>query len=342
MRRAYFVCYLLLLISSNAFADQLIIEPNMGRQPLLSAIHQAHTSIELVMYGFTDEQLINALIRQHARGCIVKIILEGKPYRAESENTKALRKLRAAHIPVKTKIKLMQLIHQKTLIIDHHKAYIMTFNFTHSTFKRMRNFAVMVNDPTRVNQIMLMFDADWQQRATHNTLPDLLYSPDNSRAGLINLIQHAQQSIDIYAQNYNDYQLMRVLKQSAQNGVHIRILSAAKPKQKLAAYLQQAGIQLKESKQYYIHAKVFLIDNKEVVAGSINLTKNALDHNRELSIVSHDSTVVNVLKNIFAQDWQHAQSTPLYFKRKLFLHAAKLINHYFNIYLSHHQNDAYL
>src|SRR3990167_5225691 len=84
---------LMLLISfvTSAFADQLIIEPDMGRQPIVDAINQAKQSIHLVMYGFTDEALLSAILKQKSHGKTIKIILEDQPYKVETENEKIIR-----------------------------------------------------------------------------------------------------------------------------------------------------------------------------------------------------------------------------------------------------------
>src|SRR5438445_5240498 len=79
---------------SKSFADELIIEPDAGRAPLLNAIQNAKSSIDLVMYGFTDEAFINALIQAKNTGKKISVLLESHPYKAEDENTRAIRQLR--------------------------------------------------------------------------------------------------------------------------------------------------------------------------------------------------------------------------------------------------------
>src|SRR5437870_4371653 len=172
----------------------------MGTTPILNAIHATEHSLDLVMYGFTEQTLLDAIIRKKQQGKTVKMILEGSPYKSEQENNKTIRALNENEITWQDHIPPFRLIHQKTLILDDNKAIVMTFNFTHSTFKNERNFGLIIDDPERVNAIAAIFFADWNHVTSNITQPDLIASPDNSRDRLLSLISHARHSIRIYAQ----------------------------------------------------------------------------------------------------------------------------------------------
>jgi len=60
----FFVTFFLFLFTCMTHADQLIVEPEMGRAPLLKTIYSAQHSIDLVMYGFTDKTLLDVLIKK--------------------------------------------------------------------------------------------------------------------------------------------------------------------------------------------------------------------------------------------------------------------------------------
>src|SRR5690242_15591407 len=73
------ILHTLLLLSPPSFAARLIIEPEMGRAPIISEIESAKQSVKLVMYNLTDKELLNALLQQQADGREVQIILEKTP-----------------------------------------------------------------------------------------------------------------------------------------------------------------------------------------------------------------------------------------------------------------------
>lgn len=297
-----------LFLIAPAFADQLLIEPDIGRKPILEAIHNAKHSIKLVMYGFTDEALLNALIQKKIKGQTVKIILEENPYKAEDENKKAIAKLNANYVPWQGSIPPHSLIHQKTLLIDDNIAIIMTFNFTRSAFdKHTRNFGLIIDDAKRVNKIAALFSADWNHLPTNHKTTDILVSPDNSRESLNTLLQQAKLSIRIYAQDVNDFKIIGTLAKAAKKGVKIEILTSKKIRKKQASYLTHAGISIRHSQNYYIHAKVFILDNKKAIIGSLNLTRASLDNNREVSVITEDAQVIEQLNKTFNHDWNTAE-----------------------------------
>lgn len=70
-----FFCFLFLFITLPTYADQLIIEPEMGRAPILDLINQSEHSLKLVMYGLTDNILLHAIVQKKRQNKTVTIIL---------------------------------------------------------------------------------------------------------------------------------------------------------------------------------------------------------------------------------------------------------------------------
>ncbi len=73
-----FILSLLFLFSYTltCFADELIIEPDRGREPILTAILNATSSINLAMYGLTDSQFTQALAASKNNGKNIRVLLE--------------------------------------------------------------------------------------------------------------------------------------------------------------------------------------------------------------------------------------------------------------------------
>jgi phosphatidylserine/phosphatidylglycerophosphate/cardiolipin synthase-like enzyme len=293
---------LLCLLISFAWGDELLIEPDQGIKPILEAINQARYSVDLVMYGFTDQSLADAIIQQKLSGKTVKVILEKTPYKNEEENKKIIEDFVNSHVDWKGTVGSFRLVHQKTLIIDDQKALVMTFNFTHSTFKSQRNFALIIDDPRLVNGIKSVFSADWNDKPVSPQIPELIYSPDNSREKIISAILNAKQTLKIYAENLSDYHLIGAIARASKKGVLVQVVMSMPLRAKQARYLEKAKVSVYYSKKLFIHAKVFIIDNETAIIGSINLTRSSLEDNRELSIVSKDKEVIKKLTETFNQD----------------------------------------
>lgn len=299
-----FIFFLTFLIPIISLADQLIIEPDNGRTPIINAIQNAKTSVDLVMYGLTDQELIKTLIAAKNQGKKVTVLLEPKPYESEGENALAIALLENADIPVEKPNPAFQLTHQKTLIIDKNKAYILTFNFTRSSFTNQRNFGIEITDPNQIQEIENVMHADSAHQNPSLTQTDLVWSPNNSREKLIHLIESAKSKIEIYAQDVTDYQVIGALAKAAKKGIHIHILTNdknTKNKNKYD-YLTRAGVEIDSSKNYYIHAKVMIIDDKTLLLGSMNLTQPSIESNRELSLVSNNAEIIQKIQQTFTKD----------------------------------------
>lgn len=293
----------LLFHFSICFADVLIVEPDNGRMPLFNAIKHAQSSIDLSLYGFTDKSLMQSLTEAKNKGINVRILLDPHPYKANNENEKAIQFFTMANIPLHWPSMQFHLLHQKTFLLDHQHAIVMTFNLTHSSFTTERNFALLITDPAMVQEIQSVFEADWEQKKINVENPNLIWSPNNSRKKIIALIQQAHSNIKIYTQTITDYEIIGALAKAARSNVQVEVLLSIPPNKKRLNYLTQAGVIVHTSRDYYIHAKVLIIDQKRAMLGSINLTKASLDKNRELSVITNNTKIVHQLSELFEHDF---------------------------------------
>jgi cardiolipin synthase len=311
-RRLFRYFFVLLFFTSVGYAqDVLITEPDNGVTPLINAMTHANQSIDLVMYGFTDQQFAAELIAAKQHGKSVRVLIQQHPYMTDNENQAIISLLQNAGVPLVYADQNYKLTHQKTLIIDNNKALVMTFNFTHSTFKKERNFALLITDPDELQEIESVFDADWRHQAVTVHNANLIWSPDNSREKLLALVQQARDGIKLHAESITDYAMVGALASAARRGVKVEILTSNESKKangKKFHYLETAGVLIRISKRLIIHAKVLLIDNNTAVIGSINMTKPSIDENRELAVISHDEKIYRQLEKTFDSDWQDAAS----------------------------------
>ena len=207
-----------------SFADRLIIEPDSGRKPILAAISNAASSVDLAIYGLTDLSFTQALVLSKNNGKTIHVLLEPHPYKVPEENTPAIRLLQHAHIPLHWPDNSHRLLHQKTFLFDHQTALVMTFNLTQASFKNERNFALLITNPSMVQEIQRVFDADWQHQSVTVTHPNLVWSPDNSRKKILAFIQQAQSEIKIYAETITDYQIIGALAKAARSHINVQII----------------------------------------------------------------------------------------------------------------------
>jgi phosphatidylserine/phosphatidylglycerophosphate/cardiolipin synthase-like enzyme len=285
--------------------SNLIVTPQANNQAILHAIATATSSLDLVIYGLTDKQILRALIKAKLQGKNLHILLQEAPYRSPDENSYAIKLLQDAKISYAINRSTANLLHQKTLIIDNNSVLLLTANLTAAAFTKQRNFGLLIQQPELVAEIKQIFAADWHNRHFKPQQAALVWSPDNSRTKINSLLSQAKQVINIYAAELHDRQILSNLSLAAQRGVIVKIITSNKLSMfKLRSYPE---LKVRYSTKLFIHAKVIIVDRSLALLGSINLTGQSLDHNRELSILIADPIIVENLLNYFAQDWAAAQ-----------------------------------
>lgn len=293
----------LFCIIFNVFSyanTQLLIEPDDGIMPLLNEMQVSQHSIDVVSYGMTSKKIVNEIIKESSSKKI-RIILEKSPYKQERQNDAAFELFDQYQIPYQNNLPKVRYIHQKTLIFDGKKAWIMTFNLTASAFKKQRNFALVTDDAPLVLTLENQFNADWNQEKTQNITYPFLLSPVDARKKILTLIKSAKKNIRIYAQDIQDEEILNTLIQESRSGVLIQIITNHPRVPSDFKKLRQAGVQI-YFPSLYIHAKVIMIDGKKALIGSMNLTKNSLDANRELGIITEDPKIIKKLNTVFEND----------------------------------------
>jgi phosphatidylserine/phosphatidylglycerophosphate/cardiolipin synthase-like enzyme len=284
----------------------LFVEPDDGRQPILEELAAARESISLIVYLLSDDEIIAALEDASARGITVRVMLEQHPFGGGGGQEKLFERLEAAGIQVRWSNPVFRFSHIKTFLIDNRVAIIMNLNLTRSAFTNNRELAVITNRPEDVAEAVAIFAADWEREGVP-TPGSLVVSPTNSRQQLLDLIGRAQSSLDIYAEVVRDPEMLRAIIDAVERGVDVRLVMSGTAEDSNArdrAWLASSGVRVHVISDPYIHAKMFLADERELFVGSQNLTATSLDQNRELGIILTDAGSIERAGRVFDQDFQ--------------------------------------
>lgn len=292
----------------------VFVEPQTGVRPILSALANASSSIDLVIYQLEDPTVEEALIAARSRGVEVRVLLNGGYYgnKESPANDDAYRTLSDARVPVRWSPSYFALTHQKTLVIDDSQAFIMTFNFTPQYYKTSRDFGVIDSDAADVAAIEAAFDSDWRgSKKTAQQGDDLVWSP-HAKELILSLIVTAQRSIDIYNEEMADADVTNALADAAKRGVVVRIVMTDNKNWHGAfGRLTQAGAHVStfaKKDPIYIHAKMIVADGTTAFVGSQNFSSNSLTKNRELGILLTASSSIAMLEQTFESDWNAARA----------------------------------
>jgi cardiolipin synthase len=292
------------VVGTPVVATGVFIEPGDGRAPILDEIEAARQTIDLEIYIVTDEEILAALEDAAARGVAVRVILEEHPFGGDGRQPEIFARLERAGIAVRWGNPVFRFTHIKAMVVDDAVAIIMNQNLTASAFTTNRDFGVVTNRPDAVQTAAAIFEADWTRGAEPDLGP-LVVSPTNAREALLELVQSAQESLDLYAEVLRDPEVLGALADAVERGVRVRLIVTPGPDNAEArAELAAAGIEIRLSTFLYVHAKLIIADEKRAFVGSQNLSATSLDQNRELGIVVADPVSLARLQRTFNIDFQ--------------------------------------
>jgi phosphatidylserine/phosphatidylglycerophosphate/cardiolipin synthase-like enzyme len=291
---------------------ELLAMPEAGSAPLLQAIDNAQTSIRLKIYLITSDAVVEGLARAVQRGVATRVLIEEEPYGGEETNALAAQALRDAGVQVRARPGAFVYSHEKSMVVDDSRAFLMTHNLTRSSFERNREYAVIVDDPAVVEEVARVFDADWERVEPDLSQAQLVWSPVNSRQRIAALIDSAEVSLDVQHTSLQDPALISQLADAARRGVRVRVTTPAIYDPGESEYgaideLFAAGVAIRFLDDPYVHAKVIVADGRLAMVGSQNLTTNSLENNRELGVIFNDAAAVNRLAGYLLRDWNSAK-----------------------------------
>ena len=138
---------------------------------------------------------------------------------------------------------------------------------------------------------------------SHSDLhPNLVVCNINCREVITHLLSWAQHSIAIETQYLTDPQLFDILANQSEKLDLKMIFSNTESVSDLPSYFWNNKVRL--MKKPYLHTKMILIDDEILLLGSMNLSANSLDNNREIWILINDPDLIWEFKKSFAQDWE--------------------------------------
>jgi cardiolipin synthase len=288
-------------------------QPESKHQPLIDAIKSAEHEILVKMYLLSDKEIIKALIDAREHGVKVMVILEKNPFGGSGLNPKTKKELDNNGVMTQWSNPSFALTHEKTIIIDANKAFILTQNLTTSSFSKNRDYNILDTNPIDVAEIRNIFIADWKRKSFSpppNT--NIIKSPDNSRAAITTLLNNATQTIDIEIEVIADAKLVKLLSKKAKSTT-VRLIapeiSQLEANEPALTKLSLAGVQVKTISSPYMHAKMIITDDRKAYIGSINFSTQSMDKNREIGIIITQEDIIQTLSTTFQKDWDTA--TPL-------------------------------
>lgn len=276
---------------------------------IYSFINSATTTLDMTMYELKDTTAVNDLIAREKAGVKVRVILDREE---TSTNASAYSTLKAAGVGVVYSSSAFTYTHQKTITVNDDESLILTGNLTSEYYPTSRDYGVFDNDLNDVNAIEKVFAADYAHTSiTPSDGDNLLWSPTTAESRLLSVINGATTTLDVEEEEFSDSAVVDAIANAAENGVTVRVvLEDPSDYSSEVQEVEDAGatvVGYSSSTGFYVHAKAIVADyglpTQEVEAGSMNITSNSLEDNRELGIILSDSGVASVIENAFDSDY---------------------------------------
>jgi phosphatidylserine/phosphatidylglycerophosphate/cardiolipin synthase-like enzyme len=299
----------------------LIVLPDDTAKEIIEAIDNARQEILIKMFLFSDEALINAVIRAQKRGVSIRVMLNPNRQNGQSENENTRRILEEAGIVVKDTNPDFSITHEKSMVIDDKMAFIKSLNWESENFIGTRDYAIITYHPHEIKEIILCFDADWErQHFDPDEKLNLIWCNNNGRAKIAKFIDGTKHKLFVQNERFQDVVIIERLVQAARRGVKVHVM--ARPPHTLKVeklvegvgglrIMDDVGIKIHKLTLLRLHGKMLLADGCRAIVGSINLSPGSFDHRRELAIEVHDDAVIDRIKKIAHHDWKHSHPLDL-------------------------------
>ena len=110
--------------------------------------------------------------------------------------------------------------------------------------------------------------------------PNLVVCNINCRGVIEQLLSSAKESIIIQTQYITDEAIWKILKTKRSLPELKMLVADTDDNNDLVSYF--GNTYARKFKKYYNHTKMILVDNKTLLLGSMNISANSLDKNREI------------------------------------------------------------
>jgi cardiolipin synthase A/B len=298
--------------AAQSVTQTLVTFPDDGYTSIYNLINSAQKTIDMTMYELQDTTASGDLCNAAARGVTVRVILDVNL--EKSNNTAAYNQLNSCGVNVVWAWTKYQATHQKTITVDaatsNAQTAIMTANLTSRYYSTTRDFAVIENDLNDITAIEDTFAKDFaHETVTPSNGDDLVWSPTNSESSLLNIINNAQTSLLVENEEMSDSAIVDALENAAENGVQVTVVMTNDDNDYADEFddLANAGVNIAtypdNSTALYIHAKVIVADGTSAFVGSENFSNASLTENRELGLITTNSSIISQLTSTINSDY---------------------------------------
>ena len=262
---------------------------------LAAAMDEATDSIDVAAQEIDLWSIRDALIRAHERGILVRVVTE-TDYASNPE----MQALGLAGIQVRGDER-QPLMHNKFVVIDGEEVWTGSMNLTTNGAYRNNNNLLRIQSEQLADRYtdefeeMLIEDRfgqlSWPEVPrppieVDGTQIEVLFSPDmHTGDHIVALLQNAEESIHVMAFNLTLDTIAETILRRASEGIEVQGLFDAGQAQNQGSDVErfiESGIDVTlDGNPRKMHHKVIIVDERIVITGSYNFSRNAEEKNDE-------------------------------------------------------------
>lgn len=261
--------------------------------------------LKLETYDFTNKFFKTRFQNLSNRWVPVQIILENNKYQEYGNTFRELQEYFTwnKNIELRSDKQMWTMYVHAKVTLNEDAFWVQTSNLTKSSFESNREHFFYSKDSDFHDSLEKLIDADriWDDLSTLNLHPNLVVCPFNCREVIKTLLESAEKSIVIQTQYITDNEILNILHKKSEQVDMAIIVADTDDNYDLISYFWPWIARILKSR--YNHTKMILIDEKYLLLGSMNLSENSLDNNREIWIILMDTWHISKFENRFKQDW---------------------------------------
>ena len=160
---------------------KLIVQPDAGVTPILSAIRGARKSLDVLIFRLDRKEVSDALAAAVRRGVAVRALIAHTNKGGEKSLRKLEMQLLEAGVTVSRTADDLVRYHGKLMIVDRRALHVYGFNLTRLDIKRSRSFGIVTRNKRLVDEALKLFEADSARQPYTAGCDRFVVSPENAR-----------------------------------------------------------------------------------------------------------------------------------------------------------------
>lgn len=291
---------------------------SLACKEIVNQIKNSKSSVDIALYGWSNTpEIINALINAKSRGVKIRLVYDTSKdnYYPDINSIINLADEKSTDTP---KI----IMHNKFIIFDNSKVITGSMNFANTGLSGFNSDCLILINSEQLAQIYKQEFTQMLSGKFHNEKEKIqtetiflkdtkilpLFSPQNKiiSTNIIPLINKAEKYIYIPTFVLTHEELKNSLINARKRGVQIKIIhDATNYKASNIKTLRENGILVKvENYAGKVHSKTMIIDDKYLIIGSMNFSKNGENKNDENVLIIENKTLAKYYRGFFEYLWQ--------------------------------------